>query len=124
MEGWLGITKERAQAFEQRWFVLSTGIEPREFFISYSEAERGDPVEIIMLSAGFEARPFMHPNASPEAKLMWEKKPMGFELYLGTGSRIFLEPPSKPKRDEWVSAINKAVALASALQPAAPAGGE
>lgn len=119
LEGWLSKRgADYSQSFDPRWCSLHSGVSPEEFYLGYSHEERGPVCKQIRLHGGCQARPFMHPTTTGEGKMMWEKKPMGFELYTGDGSRTyFFDPGSKIKRDLWVTAINNAVALVAAMRP-------
>lgn len=120
LEGWL---KKRGHDFGQswlnRWFVLhSDGV------LTYGKEEKGPEKTRIPLDAVTEARPFGHPNATPEGRAMKSKHPLGFEVYQGPGKRTwFLDPGSIEKRDMWVRAINDMVMVQFRAPPGPPHGG-
>lgn len=122
LEGWLNKKGSGgvSTAWNMRYWMLNGTV------LSYSREERGAEAGKILLSANTEVRPFNHPQATTDARVLLKKHPYAFEVYQGKGQRTYyLDPGSLEKRNLWMDRICQAIGslrMGAWPQGAAPGG--
>lgn len=106
IEGFLAKRGEEfGKPWNKRWFRLMPSGE-----LTYGKDQKTCAEKRVDLFPYTLVRALLAPEASREGQLMGSKKPLGFEIFTGNGTRTwFLDAGSKEKLQAWIWTLNKVI---------------